>query len=190
MLRTDNLVQWQLIADEVDAIYPWFTHKCLDVIKKWDLKDKRVLEFGGGRSTRWWRKRAAWVTTIDTNLEWIDRTIEDCAEGSALNGVIIPKVINEGDQSRKEEYVNAGDEYAPYDIAVDDGILRFEVIEKALTMPRPLTLIIDNWQQAWIFMCPAAVELLKDFEQDIYIQDDHTDNDGVNKWKTAIFYLK
>jgi hypothetical protein len=59
-----------------------------------------------------------------------------------------------------------------------------------LTLPRPFVLIVDNWFQSYVFICPAAVELLKDFEQQIFEQADHTDNDGVNKWKTAIFYIK
>lgn len=189
MLKTDNLVQWQLVDEQANAVFPWFTHPCLEYLKTLDFNGKRVLEFGAGRSTRWWRTKADWVTSIDTNAEWVERVKEDCEEGGLTNGIIIPKVINEGDQLRAEEYISAGDEYAPYDVVIVDGILRYECILKALEMPRPLTLIVDNFMQDWIFMCPAAVEALKGYEGRYFIQEDHTDNEG-NKWQTAVWSIK
>lgn len=191
MLRIDNLVQWQLIDEDADAIFPWFTHPFLEVLKTWDLSNKRVLEFGGGRSTRWWRKKAAWVTTVDANPQWANDILQDCAEGGVLhNGELICMQINEGDQSRAQEYVNAGDHFGDYDIVVNDGILRYEVLQKALSMKRPLILIADNWNQAFVWISPPSVELMKPYPIHVFEQSNHTDNDGVNKWKTVYWELK
>lgn len=74
------------------------------------------------------------------------------------------------------------------DVLINDDAYRFEVIEKALTLPRPLTLIVDNWMQDFVFFCPKGEELLKDFKQEIFPCTTHTDHEG-NCWKTAIFYL-
>jgi hypothetical protein len=90
---------------------------------------------------------------------------------------------------RDEFYTEVPEGFVPNIVIVDDAY-RYECIVKALTLPRPFVLIVDNWFQSYVFICPAAVELLKDFEQQIFEQADHTDNDGVNKWKTAIFYIK
>jgi len=188
MIQIDNLVQWQLYDAEVDAVFPWFTHPFLEWLKQQDFSDKRILEFGGGRSTRWWRKRAKWVTTIDANIEWSHKIVEDCV--GLDNGVLISNQINEGDQSRAKEYINQGDEYGPYDVVVNDGILRYEVLQKALSMKRPLLLIADNWHQAFVWMSPPSEELMKDEKIHIFEQEDHTDNDGVNKWKTVYWELK
>lgn len=185
MIQTDNLVQWQIYDEKTDAIFPWFVHSFIEWLDKLSLSHCRVLEFGGGRSTRWWRKRCKWVTTIDTNEEWLKTVQEECK--GLDNGMLVHEDINEGDQSRVQEYVNAGDPWAPYNIVVVDGILRHECVLKALSMPRPLLLIHDNWQQDG-FVCPASEEVLKGFKGHVYIQEDHTDNHG-RKWATAWWLL-
>ncbi len=187
MIQTDNLVQWQLYDPQVDAIYPWFTHPFLAWLTTQDFSNKRVLEFGGGRSTRWWRKKAKWVTTIDANVEWSHIIEKDC-EGLD-NGVLISRQINEGDQSRAQEYVSLGDEYGDYDVVVNDGILRYEVLQKALSMKKPLLLIADNWVQAFVWISPPSEELMKPYDINVFVQENHTDNDGVNKWKTVYWEL-
>lgn len=187
-MNTKELVEWQIWDEETDACYPWFTHPMLDVLKKWDLSDKRILEFGGGRSSRWWRKKAKWVTTIDTNSEWSHSIAEECADLD--NGVIIHVMINEGDQEHADTYLQAGDKYGPYDIIVVDGILRNNCLEKAINMPRPITIIADNWFQSYVWLSEAAVELMKPYPINVFEQENHTNNDGINKWKTVYWELK
>lgn len=190
MSDADGLVQWQLWDYQVGACFPWFVHSCLEEIREWQMWSKRVLEYGGGRSTRWWRKKTDWVTTIDTNAGWAAQIISDCEQGRVTgNGqVICLDGFAEADESKMQEYVNAGDCFAPYDIVVIDGIHRHQCLVKALTLPRPLTIIHDNWKQDG-FICPESEELMKDFEGTVYVQEDHTDNHG-NKWSTAIWHLK
>lgn len=180
MTQTDNLVQWQIYSEKDDAIFPWFTHPFLEWLDQVDFSKARVLEFGAGRSSRWWRKRAAWVTSIDTNPEWCQTAYEECK--GLDNGMFVLKEINEGDQSRVEEYVNSGDTWGSYTVVIVDAILRHECVLKALTMPRPLLLIHDNYQQDG-FVCPATEEALAPFEIHNYIQENHTDNHG-KKWAT------
>jgi hypothetical protein len=194
MIRIDNLVQWQIHSPEDDAIFPWFTHPCLDWLKQQDFSRKRVLEFGAGRSSRWWRKKAAWVTSIDTSHEWSEMVAQECAEFN--NGALIYLPINEGDQERAWEYLSAGDEYGPYEVIVNDGILRTDVCESAIgyfagsiSGGYPGILICDNWSQSGVWMSPKAEQLMQPYERLIFEQADHTDNDGVNKWKTAVFFI-
>lgn len=183
-----ELVQWQK-RDDDGIVMPWFTHDCLNEIKSWDLSDKKVLEWGGGYSTIWWLMKAKQVVTIETNPNWYQTLVDVINKRfEGPKSTIFLRQIKEGDQTKIDEYTDVSN-YEP-DIVVVDGILRYECIQKALSLKRPLTLIVDNWIQAFVFMCPAAEELLKDFERKIFEQSDHTDNDGINKWKTAIFYIK
>jgi len=186
----DSLVQWQLVDESNGLVYPWLTHPMLDVLKTWDLSEKRILEFGGGRSSAWWRSKAKWVTTIEANHEWAYGIASECNRRNLYNGRVYHVGINEGDSQHKKLYTEAGKDLGPYDIVVVDGILRFECLEYALTLPRPLTVIADNWKQSFVWMSPPSEELMKPFKINIFEQADHTDNDGINKWKTVYWELK
>lgn len=187
-MNTEDLIEWQVWDEESDACFPWFTHPMLEVLKTWDLKDKSVLEFGGGRSTKWWRNKCKWVTTIDTNKEWTQNIASECA--ILDNGILLYAQINEGAQEYADIYCNAGDEYGPYDIVIVDGILRNSCLEKALSMPKPIILIADNWYQSYVWLSDSAVDLMKPYEINVFEQANHTNNDGINKWKTAYWELK
>lgn len=181
-----ELVQWQKLDDN-GICYPWFTHPFLEVLKTWDLSDKEILEWGGGKSSLWWNTYAKRVCTIETNSEWIE---EIYRLNNTLNKVYrrpILRQINEGDQNMVDYYTDVPDDIKP-SIVVIDGILRHECLVKAVTLPRPLIIIHDNWQQDG-FVCPASEELMAPYEIHNFIQEDHTDNHG-KKWATAYWELK
>lgn len=182
----DALVQWQKIDPSNGLVFPWLVSDALDFISTWDLSDKSILEYGSGASTLWFADKAKSVVSVDSNRQWhedVERSLKE-----KENVCLVLAEVNEGDLGNADKYVKVP--MVHYDIVLVDGILRYECIEYALTLPRPTTLIVDNWQQSYVFMCPKAEELLKGFESRIFEQSDHTDNDGVNKWKTAIFYLR
>ncbi len=189
MIDQSNLCFGQLIDHEFNILYPWYTHGALDRIKVMDFSDKKILEFGGGSSTLWWASRAKEVYTIDTNPEWTQNTIDSLNQmGLSHKATVELRQTNEGDQSRAEAYTKIPDGFEP-DVLIVDGILRYECMQKALTLKRSLLLIVDNFMQDWIFDCPAAEELMKPYQGEIYPQPDHTDHDG-KCWKTAIWFLK
>ncbi|HEV3223886.1 MAG TPA: hypothetical protein VGZ90_13450 [Puia sp.] len=188
MLDINNLVQWQLKSPN-GHVYPWWTHDFLTCIEKWDLSDKVALEWGGGWSSIWLASRARRVFTIETNEKWI-KDIQEYADSYNMKNLeLIYRPCNEGDQSKIEYYTELPQDCSP-DIVCVDGVLRLECIKKAMSLGRPIFLIVDNWQQSYVFMCPEAEEILKPFKSLVFEQKDHTDNDGINKWKTALFYLE
>jgi hypothetical protein len=198
LINIENLVQWQLYDADVDAVMPWFTHPFLQVLKSWDLSDKNILEFGSGRSTRWLRARAKWVDSVETDPAWIEKIKDECEEFD--NGRIMwcpdPKDPNVYLLKPFFRYGNPakGVRGFPvhYDIIIDDGIHRNEVLEFAIKYFEAIKggiIICDNWQQYGVWMSPAAAEMVKPYKGFIYEQEDHTDNDGVNKWKTAFWII-
>lgn len=216
MISIDSPVEWQVRDEIYPTLKAWYTHPALEEIKKWDVSGKNILEYGGGWSSIWWAFYAKEVVTIETDWAWIEDimnylgSIGWSVSGEMLvsgNGeTILNKYVaqhldlnkkltmyyrptNEGDQTKIEYYTNVPDGFVP-DIVIVDGVLRYECIQKALTLPRPITLIVDNFMQAFVFMCPSAVEILKPFKGELYEQTDHTNNDGVNKWKTGIWNIK
>lgn len=188
MLDKNNLVQWQSLSPN-GHVYPWWTHNCLQEIEGWDWSDKNVLEFGGGWSSIWLASRSKRVITIETNERWI-KDIEEYAKANGItNLTIIHRPCNEGDQSKVEYYTECPEGFRP-DVVTVDGVLRNECLQMALNLPKPLIIIADNWYQSFVWLSDAAVELMSKYKVMVYEQADHTDNDGVNKWKTAIWHLE
>ncbi len=187
MLDKNNLVQWQLPSPN-GHVYPWWTHPCLEEIEKWDWSDKNVFEFGSGWSSLWMASKSKRVISIETKEGWIKDVREYAEANNITNLEVIHRPCNEGDQTKVEYYTKCPEGFIP-DIVTVDGILRYECLQKALTFKRPLLLICDNFDQDWIFDCPAAIELMSHYEGKIYPQLDHTDHNG-KCWKTAIWHLK
>lgn len=183
------MVQWQKIDPSNGHVFPWFVHPCLEVISKWDWSQLTVLEYGSGDSTAWLEDKCKKLTSVESDPQWFQTVKSRIKDPKKVNYILAE--VNEGDQVNGHKYVNAPDTFKglKYDVIIVDGIMRFECIEKAIKL-KPKYLIVDNWQQSYVFMCPKAEELLKGFKQDVYEQTDHTDNDGVNKWKTAIFHIQ
>lgn len=186
-----ELVQWQVIDPSNNCVFPWFTHPFLTVLASWtNLEGKRILEYGGGRSTAWWRKKCWYVCTIDTNQQWAADIAYECNyAGVPGNGDILFVDASEGDRTREAEYVHAGDEFGPFDIIVVDGIFRYECMIHGISLlsKNGGILIVDNWDQDG-FLCPACVALMETYTQMIFPQHNHTDHHG-NKWKTAYFII-
>lgn len=184
-----GLSDFQIFDPTNNLVLPWLTHPALEVIKSWDLSDKRVLEWGSGLSTLWWADKCKYVYSIEADFKWFNDVVRLKNEkGFEDKAQLIYKNVHEGDQTKIEFYTDVPEWYQP-NIVIVDGILRYECILKALTLPRPLTLIVDNWQQDYVFICPAAEEALKGFTGNVYVQPDHTNHEG-RPWATAIFNIE
>lgn len=190
MMNTSELVEWQRVDPNNGLVEPWLTHPFMEEIKKWKLGDKFILEFGGGRSTAWWRKECKWVDTIDASEEWANQSRMDCQSAGLYNGRILAKTLPDGIQNRKQEYFNLipGDKY--YDIIVNDGIWRYEVLQWALDhfKGRNGIIIADNWQQDFVWISPPSEELMKSYEIHKFVQPDHTNHEG-KPWQTVFWNI-
>ena len=200
---TDELCFGQRIDPELGILEPWYTNPAMDVIKTWDLKDKVVMEWGMGASTKWWATKAKLVLGVDHNYEWFQKVSNDLNENGLIEKANIAYInTHEGDHSihrthyiehwRKiNELIIEGTEFNPVpkpNICVVDGIHRYECAEYSVKVLKPEILIVDNHQQDYVFMCPKLDELLEGVRMERFIQPDHSDHSG-NPWATAIFYL-
>jgi hypothetical protein len=186
-----DLLFGQRIDETCGLLEPWLTNPAMDEIKSWDLSDKVVMEYGSGSSTVWWAEKAKLIYAVDHNLEWFERVQRELDNLKLKQKAALLYVqTHEGDQStERDKYVNGFSAMTSPDIVVVDGVHRYECIVKALTFKRPLTLIIDNWQQDYIFICPSAAELLKEYKGQLFVQEDHTHHEG-HPWTTGIWHLK
>jgi len=177
----------QRIDPENNLVECWFTHGALDWIKQQDWSGKVVIMFGSGMGDVWLAKRCKELHIVERNPEWIYKSQDLIAANGITNIKYHYRPCNDS-SGQNEMYCKIPDG-VNVDVLINDDAYRYEVIEKALTLPRPLTLITDNWMQDYVFLCPKGEELLKDFEHKIFPQLDHTDHSG-NCWKTAIHFIK
>lgn len=185
-----RVAEWQWLDESCGLWYPWYTIGALEEISSWDLSGKIIWEYGGGNSSLWWAKKAALVHTVESDFKWFGFICNKSEELNMSNLIPYLEEVNEGDQANKHRYVNrllCANE-SP-DIIIADGIFRYEVMEMACGFKRPITLIVDNYQQDYVFICPAAEELMKDYKGQFFTQPDHTNHEG-RPWTTAIWHLK
>lgn len=180
----ENLSFGQRIDPENGLVECWFTWGALDEIKSMDLTDKVIWMWGAGLGDIYLSKRCKELHVVERNNEWLLECVSRKFHNNADNLFYYHRPCN--DSSGEDKM------YCEIPIHVDvtivDDAYRYECIVKALEVPRPLLLIVDNWMQDFVFYCPKGEELLKDFKSNIYECATHTDHEG-NRWKTAIFYL-
>ena len=56
---------------------PWLTSDSVKFINEWLKPSDSVVEFGAGRSTRWFLERAAKVFSFENNRVWFDKVASD-----------------------------------------------------------------------------------------------------------------
>jgi predicted O-methyltransferase YrrM len=174
------------------TLFPWYTKPFLENLSQWNLSEATILEFGGGWSTIWYSKKAKRVVTIETNRQWHDELARYIFMNHITNVILIYKDINEGDQMRKDEYTGAADYLGlTYNIICVDGILRNECLEYGIRELKKTggIIIADNIYQDYVWLSPAAVEMMKGYEQHIFVQPDHTNHEG-NPWKSGYYMIK
>lgn len=172
----------QRLDPTTGLIQPWFTHAALDEIQEWSLEDQVVLEWGGGASTLWWGRRCRQVFTVELRAEWC-AWIAAQAEAVGIGNLT---VLHRPPTVSVQAYVRIPEGCAP-DIVAIDGTQRLACLAKALTLPRPLTVICDNWQQDDSFISPEAEILMRPFLGVSY-PDIHPAHEK-HPWQTAIWQL-
>lgn len=70
---------------------PMFTYPCLEYINQFDLREKRVFEWGSGASTLYWMGRAKSVVSVENNRSWFN-------DISKLKNDVVKLVLDESDQ--------------------------------------------------------------------------------------------
>lgn len=187
MIDINNLSFGQRVDEENGLVQCWFTHGALDWIKKQDWSEKTVLMFGAGLGDAWLAKRCKMLYVVERNEEWLNTARNNCLQNGVHNHVYCYRPCN--DSSGMDEMYCAIPEGIKPDIFIVDDAYRYECIIKAIQQ-KPCILIVDNWVQAFVFISPPSEEALKPYDRLIFEQADHQDHDGVNKWKTAIFFIK
>jgi len=185
-----ELVEWQRIDNQNGLVECWWTWDFNDLLKTWDVSDKTWLELGGGLGTAWLRKKAKWVDTIESNLDWAKRIQENLDANNLSNGRLIAEYVMEGYEEEMKRYFAMFPQDKEYDIVSVDGIYRTECIEWAIKhlSKRGGVLIADNFDQDFVWISPKAVELVAPYEEHVFYQKNHTNHEG-KQWNTRYWII-
>ncbi len=159
---------------------PWYTHGALDFLAARDYSASSVFEWGGGCSTFWWSRMAKSVYTVEAHQEWADWIRKVADERGFLN-ISVERRWPEP----LEKYLETPE--AP-DVVIVDGSERTACVLAALKLPRPLTLIVDNWQQDDVYTDEVSERAMKPYAGHFFVQHDHSNHRG-RPWQTAIWEL-
>ncbi len=177
----------QRLDPENGLVESWFTHGALDWIKSQDLSEKTILMFGAGLGDRWLASRCKKLIVVERNEEWYSK----CAMTAMRNTTYVFRPCNDS-SGRADYYLEISEGWEP-NIIINDDAYRTELCQVAVDYFKEKgggILISDNWNQSFVWVSPKALEIMEPFESKIFEQSDHTDNDGVLKWKTAIHFIK
>lgn len=119
---------------------PWYSYPAIDFLKARDFREKTVLEFGAGQSTRWWASRAKRIVAFDESHEWLD-TLRPVVGGN----VELHFVRMNDTRSCVDDVGAVLGESSRFDVIVIDGLDRGAMIPIALRCMAPDGFIIcDN----------------------------------------------
>ena len=127
---------------------PWLTQNANEILDSW-LKDTDVgVEFGSGRSTRWFAKRMKHITSVEHHEGWYEK-VGQMFKDWGLENIdyrLCPLDAPE-DQGEKSAYASVLDEFDDnsIDFILNDGQYRDAVAMKAIPkLKSGGVMVIDN----------------------------------------------
>lgn len=185
MVPHETLCDFQRVDPENGLIQPWLTHGALDEIKTWDLKDKVIWEWGAGLGDLWLKNRCKELHVVERKTEWFLK----CMDMDNKSSIFYHFRPCDDCSGEEDVYCSIPEDLKP-DVFIIDDAYRYECLVKALNFAldeiKPCTIIVDNWQQDRVFICPAAEQLMQTYNGQFFIQPDHKDHEG-RPWCTAIW---
>lgn len=148
-----ELGQWRSIKEDVPVdkdgnSIPWYTYPAIEYLKRLDVSDKSVFEWGSGNSSLFWAMRAKEVISIESDIKWFNFV--------SKNRLSNQKVIL---LERENEYTGVIlSQDKVFDIIVIDGIYRCECSKSAVKcLSEGGLIVLDN--SDW---CPGATTVLRE----------------------------
>ncbi len=193
MIERTDLVEWQIQEKETGLVKCWWTHPFLDWMDTQDFSDKTWLEFGAGLGTAWLRSKCKLVDSIEASNSWSDKAQAECEANGKHNGSIITFERDLRDGVAWEDlphYMALIPKNKQYDVISIDGIYRTEMVQWAIDhlKGRNGLLICDNFMQDFVWISPAAEEMLAPYKMHRFVQPNHINHEG-RPWNTSYWII-
>lgn len=182
MIDLNATNEWQHRDPDTGLVFPWYTKPALDEIVTWDLKDKKVFEYGCGASSIYFAAKGAKIYGCDVSGEYLE----------AINSALVRQRIIGGLFYQVEDrdlYISfPSTRGILFDIIIVDGDpveWRDGCIMTALKYLKPEgVLIIDNWDQPSVWLPSRQTkENVLSYPHKIFKQPGHPDWQTLIAWK-------
>jgi len=127
--------------------YPWLTPLAIEILSSWFRKTDSGLEYGCGRSTLWFARHVAQLTSVEHNHLWYKVTKKKLAEYNINNVKPTFCRLIQNSRSDKLDYIRIADSFSDgsLDFVLVDAMFRDECALAVLKKIRSGgLLIIDN----------------------------------------------
>ncbi len=156
---------------------PWLCPSVIGVLETYFRPDDVGIEFGSGRSTLWFAKQVAHVTSVESSPEWADRVVKTLEENGYSSKVDMHlhsiQPVVEGDRTTYP-YVQVAESLpdASLDFALVDGIdLRGQCVLAVIPKLRSGGLLIIDNIERYIPNSSIGPEAIKEGYADEYWQE-------------------
>ena len=140
---------------------PWLTRQAVEILEE-RLKPSDIgLEWGSGRSTLWFARKVAHLTSIEHNEYWYNR-VKNLLSDKGIENVELLFAALEAKGQGQPEYIRIAAERpkASFDFVLIDGRLRDQCTEIALQLIKPGGILIIDDAARYIqhpYCCPQSV---------------------------------
>lgn len=129
---------------------PWMSRAAVRFCGRALRSDHVALEWGCGRSTLWFGRRVARLTSVEDDAGWFTRISQQIVEAGLSSRIDLRLASITTAQAAETPYVTVAAEFADgtLDFVVVDGALRDQCIQAALPKLRPGGLLLvdnSNW---------------------------------------------
>ena len=127
--------RFKLFLDEIKhPDHPWLTQQANAILSSWLRKTDVGLEWGSGRSTIWFAKRVAHLTSVEHDPIWYEKVKKELANANITNTkVYCYKTPLKDEEIENNLYVKIADNFPDnsLDFVLVDGIFRSECALRA-----------------------------------------------------------
>jgi hypothetical protein len=167
-----NSIEKKECIDNLGNPIPWFTYPSIDFLKQLNLKDKTVLEWGSGNSSRFFAQRVKEIFSIEHSFKWIEKMNQCLLSNQHLVTANETNYISKATDIEKK-----------FDIIIIDGILREKCIEIAPSLLNDGGIIVfDNSER--------QPDLCENLRNKGFIESDFHGFGPINEytWTTSVFF--
>lgn len=139
------------VWERLNPDLPWLTAESIRLLSGMLRPSDCALEWGSGRSTRWFAQRVGEITSVESDLGWF-RRVEATLVGRSNVRYLYKECPGGAPEALAREYVNVVDSFADdsLDFVLVDGQVRDRCALKAIPKIRPGgMLVVDNINWFW-----------------------------------------